>query len=159
MECKITELSNLIIKDGKMTATDVIDFIGKAMENEKPIKMVYRELYENAYGKKITRELADMWVKSMSITDGSERNNGIKWSLESASEVGNKIGFDWNKYSKIDFFVAMNMVYSDYFRSAKKYDLQNDSVYFAELAKDWLCDEDAPCDKLYKYYFNIICSC
>lgn len=44
----------------------------------------------------------------------------------------------------------MNMVYSDYYNS------KLGTVEYAELAKDWLCDEDIPGNKLLKYYYFVV---
>ena len=45
----------------------------------------------------------------------------------------------------ICFYVAMNMMYSDYYQPERKTDT------YAILAKDFLEDEDAPKDKLKRY--------
>lgn len=140
-----------------MTAGQVIDYIGMEMEKGAKTGDVYKSLYEKAYGHEITRELADTWVKSLEVSDGSDRGNGMKWSYEATTEAGNKIGIDWREVTKCEWYVVMNMMYSDYYRSAKYAEKQNDAMFFAHMAKDWIYDEDAPEDKLYRYYFAVIC--
>jgi hypothetical protein len=156
MSCKITDLAETIIKSDKMSATDIIDFIGSEMEDGATTTEVYHRLYKQAYGEKITKELADCFVKSMTVTDGTDRATGMKWNYDTSIEVGNKISIDWHKIDKIDFYIALNMMYSDYFTVAKSYDLQNDNLFFAKMAKAWLCDDDVASNKMYRYYFNVV---
>lgn len=48
-----------------------------------------------------------------------------------------------------NFYVVMNMMYSDYYNS--KFGVNE----YAELAKDWLDDEDISGNKLLKYYYFV----
>lgn len=141
-----------------MTAESIIEHLAESLDEcdcgEKEVE--YKELYETAYGSMITRELADMWVHAMDVTDGSDREHGQKWSMEQTTEYGNKVSMDWTKHSKCDFYIVMNMVYSDNFKTAKAVSMQDDPMFFARLSKDWLCDSDAGENKLYNYYFNVI---
>lgn len=109
-----------------------------------------------AYGETLNEEIIRDWVKSMKVTDGSDRENGQKWTVDQCYDVGNKIGIDWNKHSKYEWYAVINMVYSDSYKTAKSFGLQDDPIFFGRLAKDWLCDEDAGSDKLYNYYFSVI---
>lgn len=158
----LEKLTTQIIADSKMTAQEVLSHIAESYSNGKTPEEEFSCLYEEAYGRTITKSLAEHWVKSMAITDGSNetegsvRTNGQKWTMEEAYEVGTKVGIDWHKVDKISWYIVMNMMYSDYFATAKSVQQEASSVYFARMAKDWLCDEDAPADKLYRYYFYVI---
>lgn len=159
MTCKISELADSVIKADKMTVNEVIDFIGHEMETGSDVVETYHKLYEKAYGKVLTRDIAEKWVKSMAIPEmNSERTTGQKWGFETAVEVGNKVGMDWHEVSKIDFYVVLNMMYSDYYRTAKTIEKQNDGMFYANLAKEWLYDEDVinPENKLFNYYFHVV---
>ena len=152
----LEKLTTQIIADSKMTAQEVLAHIAESYSNGKTPEEEFSCLYEEAYGRTITKSLADHWVKMMSVTDGSERTNGLKWTMEDTYEVGTKVGVDWHKIDKISWYIVMNMMYSDYFATAKSVQQEASPVFFAHLAKDWLCDEDAPADKLYRYYFKVI---
>lgn len=102
------------------------------------------------------KELAEQIVKDMAVTDGSERENGQKWNIDQTSAVGSEIGIDWGKIPKLDFYVVMNMVYSDYYSVAEKIEYSDDSKFYAYMAKAWLCDEDVPSGKLFKYIFHVL---
>lgn len=153
---RLKKLIDTIIKDGKMNNDTVITHLISALDEEKDDVCEYKELYEEVYGHTLTRDIADDWVKSMAVTDNTERANGQKWTLEQTTDTGNKIAVDWSYFSKIDFYIAMNMMYSDFYKTAKSVNLAEDALFFARLARDWLCDEDASEDKLYNYYFSII---
>lgn len=152
----LEKLTTQIIADSKMTAQEVLTHIAESYSNGKTPEEEFSCLYEEAYGRTITKSLADHWVKMMTVTDGSERTNGQKWTMEETYEVGTKAGVDWHKIDKISWYIVMNMMYSDYFATAKSVQQEASPVFFAHLAKDWLCDEDAPADKLYRYYFKVI---
>ena len=77
----------------------------------------------------------------MKNKDGTD---GEHWKIEQTSQYA-------GNYDKYDFYVVMNMMYSDYFNP--KFD---ESTY-AQLAKDWLDDKDIE-DKLLNYYYYVVCS-
>ena len=92
----------------------------------------------------------------MSVTDNSSRENGQKWNMDQTSSIGAEVGVDWNKIAKINFYVVMNMMYSDFWRTAEKVEYEDDPKFYAYLAKDWLCDDDASSDKLFRYIFKVL---
>ncbi|MBO7614772.1 MAG: hypothetical protein J6T15_03655 [Bacilli bacterium] len=100
-----------------------------------------QELYELAYGKKLTKEMAKEWVSEMKPV-------GEHWTMEQTTNAMTGLGYN---FEGVDFYVVSNMMYNDY----------NDLVVENEelalrLAKDWLNDEDAKDDKLYCYWKNIV---
>ena len=98
----------------------------------------YREieckLYEIVEGKKLTLEKAQEWVKGMPE----------HWTMEETNSV-RKVNIP-----EIDFYVLMNMLYSDY------HDVIGDNLdTYIKLAMDWYNDADIPMDgseKLYCYW-------
>lgn len=140
-----------------MSAENIIRHIASAIDENICCSQEYKELYESAYGEKLSQEVLTEWVKSMAVTDGDEtRTNGQKWTLEQTTDVGNKLGIDWAKINKYEFYAVMNMEYSDRYKTAKKFGLENDPMYFGSSAKDWLCDTDVKDNKLYNYYFDVV---
>ena len=51
--------------------------------------------------------------------------------MENTTEYGNKVNIDWTRYSKVDFYIVMNMMYSDYYRTAKTINMASDNMFFA----------------------------
>lgn len=115
------------------------------------IKSLLLSYYVDKNGKVITSELAKSLVEDMAVTDGSNRENGEKWTMEETTEVGNKYNVDWNSISKCEWYLVMNMMYSDYYRTGKKRGL-TDYQFFADLATDWFADVDASPDKTFNYF-------
>lgn len=154
---ELKKLAESIVKDGKMTSDNVIKFLCDCMEKYE-CNDEYQQLYSLAYGKKINKTLAEIWVHSMAVTDGSGETDGEKWSLEETTDVGNssKLAIDWNKICKTDFYVVMNMCYSDFYSIARSVGMQDDPYFYGKMAKAWLMDEDVSGNKLYNYYFHVV---
>lgn len=108
----------------------------KATDTEK-----YREieckLYEILEGKRLNEEKAKQWVKSMKPE--------AKWSMEDVQSVKEKNNVEM---PLIDFYVLMNMLYTDYHQV-----IGEDLNMYINLSKAWYYDEDAPegAEKLYCY--------
>lgn len=153
---KLEHLIDSIKKSNRMNADEIIRHLAAAINEGKTAEDLSREMYVENYGHTLTNEIIVEWVKSMKVTDGSERDNGQKWNVDSTTEAGNKIGIKWDKINKYEFYGAMNMMYSDHYGTAEAYDHAGDPLFFARLAKDFLCDEDAGENKMFNYYFNVI---
>lgn len=52
----------------------------------------------------------------------------------------------------IDWYLVMNMVYNDYYNTARKYGMQGDTEFYFSLAKDFITDPDAGKHKVEKYF-------
>jgi hypothetical protein len=87
-----------------------------------------------------TKESAKHAVSKMKNKDGS---TGEHWSKDITDRVLESKGYDFNP---CDWYVALNMIYSDYYKAGR-----SDETYI-ELAYDFLADKDAPEDKMKKYY-------
>lgn len=138
---------NKIVQNGKQEDMEELgDIFSDVMYelkeyNEEDYKEYKSELYEMAFGKKISQEMADKWVKEMQPI-------GIHWTIEETTNAMQSLGYN---FDSVDFFVVANMMYNDY------YDLVKDDETLAlKLAKDWLDDKDAKEDKLYCYWKHII---
>ena len=107
---------------------------------------------QDAHGKKMTKEKAEKWVKHMR-TDG---HKGEMWTMEDAKELAKPYGITEGQ-ELIDFYAALNMVYSDYCEVAKEWGV-DDEEYFAALACAFLYDEDgkAPSEKIAAYYKYVV---
>lgn len=103
-----------------------------------------------ASGRSMTldKETAEEWMKSLKNEDGS---SGPHWTMDQTKQVMTKRGFDCDP---IEWWAAMNAVYSDYAKVAKKHNVNNIDFY-ADLAKAWLYDTDAVDGKAAAYYHFI----
>lgn len=95
-----------------------------------------------------TREIAEEWTSHMENEDGSK---GPHWTLDQAKQVMSQRGIECDP---LEFWVALCMMYSDYCKAAKKFDV-NSLDFYAYMAKAFLDDKDAPKDKLARYYVYI----
>lgn len=114
---------------------------------------LFMELYEEKFGKMLNREIAESIVKDFAVTDGSDHPNGEHWKYDDAKAMGDKIGVDWEKVSKCEFYTVLNMMYSDYGQTVKKHGLPDS--FIGELAKDWFMDADAEPDKTFNYFIHL----
>ena len=89
----------------------------------------------------LTEEQAVSYVKHMKHKDGSE---GEHWTLEQ-TKAYQASHSDYASIDPLDFYVAINMMYSDYFKPA--YTTDN----YASMAASFLNDVDAPSNKLERY--------
>lgn len=105
-------------------------------------------------GQPLTREKAEMWVQSM-MNEDPEREEGECWTLEEAKDIAKKMGMPTEGKKLIEFYAAINAMYSDYYKVAEKFGLVEDD-FFAELAKAFIEDKDAVKDKVAVYYDCIV---
>lgn len=109
------------------------------------------ERHEYMYGPHFNEECALKAVSKMQNEDGT---TGQHWTLTDTTSVASKYGisFDPHKYNKYDWYVALNMVYSDYYKLVMGAFHTADVKYFVELAKYWLDDKDIEEGKMWYYY-------
>ena len=138
-----TYLHNIDMAEHKDHIKDILDMLMCDIKdkNHDLYKHVKGELYEMAYGKKISEEMAKKWVENM-------KKVGMYWTLSETTNAMYDLGYD---HDKIDFFVVANMMKNDYENLTK-----DDDTLALKLAHDWLDDEDAQDDKLYEYWKYII---
>lgn len=98
----------------------------------------------------VTKEKAQEWVKEMKNSDGSE---GEHWSMDQIKTLRDKMGF--SQIDPMEFYVAINMMYSDYCAVAKKYNIDT-SEFYGHMAKAFIEDKDAVPGKLAKYFEIVV---
>ena len=94
---------------------------------------------------KLDKKLADEWVNSMLTADGYK---GKRWSQEQAKQIMTQHSINCDP---LEFYVVMNMMYSDYGKIAEELGMDN-ADFYAKMAKAFLDDEDAREGKLMLYY-------
>lgn len=114
---------------------------------------LFMELYREKFGDHINKEIAEEIVSGFAITDGSSRENGERWTFDEAKGLGEKLGADWEKISKAEYYIVLNNMYSDYYPTLKKHGLPE--TILGEFALDWFNDKDAEKDKTFKYFMHL----
>lgn len=145
--------------------TEAIDKLATALEKhegsllEKGFTILKSELAANMYeainGPHFDEEHAHYAVEGMENEDGTK---GPHWTVEETTSVANQMGINLKseKHNKWDWFVAMNMIYSDFYKAVVAMTGSANTKYFAELAKAWLCDKDISEGKMWHYYVYIL---
>lgn len=94
--------------------------------------------------------MAREWTSKMENEDGTK---GPHWNMEQIKKVMEQRNMTGDP---VEFWVAMNMMYSDYCKAAKKLGV-NTVDFYAEMARSFLDDKDAGApDKLTAYYEHIV---
>lgn len=103
-------------------------------------------IYEMAYGKVLTREMAEDWVSHMDPPS--------KWDFDTTSMV--KKQHNVNDIDDISFYVVMNMLHSDMSNVLGDGDNASSLMGYIQATKDWLHDKDASDEKLYNYWKYVV---
>ena len=98
---------------------------------------------------KIHERKAKEWADRMENEDGTV---GPHWTIEQTKQVAAQRGITCDP---IEFWLCMNMIYSDYFGVAKKLNI-NSTDFYAEMSKAFLDDKDAVPGKLYAYFEHVV---
>lgn len=97
----------------------------------------------------------ETWKSMMKNEDGTR---GAHFTGEQVKRACQKAEIDCEEFGEDVFCLALNMMYSDYCKVAKKYGVDVPE-YYADLAKAFLRDKDfdgKPEEKLYLYYKTIV---
>lgn len=131
--------------------TEALTKLGKAMDKhednllEKGFRILKSELCANVYeainGPHFDEEHAKYAVEGMENEDGSK---GPHWTVEETTSIANQMGINLKseKHNKWDWYVAMNMIYSDFYKAVVAITGGASTKHFAELTKAWICDKD-----------------
>jgi hypothetical protein len=95
------------------------------------------------------------WEDMLKNADGTK---GPHFNMEKVMQAAEKLGIKFNDFSEKEFCLTMNVMYSDYCRSIKKYVSPEDELLMcASMALDFLDDVDAPAasEKLTMYFHCI----
>lgn len=116
-------------------------------------RIIRTKAYEAEHGPHFNEEHARKAVNKMENEDGTR---GQHWSLEETTALANQYGIRLDeKINKYDWYVALNMVYSDYYRVIVNITGTNNTKFFVELAKAWICDKDIDEGKMWFYYIYL----
>jgi hypothetical protein len=118
----------------------------------------YARMDSRDYRKSPRLSKTDMhhWKQMMENEDGTR---GPHYDMQQIMSVAEKIGVRFDDFDEKEFCIAVNMMYSDYCKVAKKFVAPDKELaFFAELAKAFLEDEDGPeaSEKLALYFHCIV---
>lgn len=65
-------------------------------------------------------------------------------------------GMHRDVFDPLKFWLALNLMYSDYSKVAKKHNVGGSIDFYVDMAKAFLDDKDAGPDKLAKYYRFVV---
>lgn len=114
------------------------------------------EHYEHSYGPHFNEECAQKAVKKMENEDGTK---GPRWSVEETERLAQQFGVNLKgeKFNKYDWFVALNMIRSDFYRAIITITGNDNPKHFVELTKAWLNDKDIEEGKMWFYFRYVMC--
>lgn len=125
---KMTDDTNKFVESMRILHPAEVDKFLVDMENE----LCYPPL---------TEAEAKEYVSHMENKDGS---TGEHWTLEQVKDYM-KSHSEYSNLNPYDFYVAINMMYSDYFKPTTT------TETYAAMAKDFIDDKDAPKNKVVRY--------
>lgn len=99
--------------------------------------------------RKLDEHTAKKWAESMRHT--ADGGVGPHWTMEQTTQLLQQRGWP---FDRAEFYAVMNAVWSDYGKTAQKYGVDK-TDFWADLAHDWLADDDAKSNKAAIYYAEI----
>jgi hypothetical protein len=105
---------------------------------------------------RLSKEDMREWKKMLENADGTR---GAHYDMSQIMGVVDKLGIRFDDFSEAEFCMTVNMLYSDYCHTVKKYVPQEKALeFYACMAKDFLDDDDGPepWTKLMLYYHCIV---
>ena len=133
----IASNDNIKMEQLKEVLVDTIDYLKET--DPKKYHSIECRLYEIVEGKKLNEKKAKEWVGNMIPL--------ARWTMEETNKVREENKVD---IPAIDFYVLMNMLYTDYSKT-----LGDNAETYIKLSKDWYFDDDVSKDgseKLYCYW-------
>ena len=111
--------------------------------------------YEQEHGPHFDEVMAHKAVSKMENEDGSR---GPHWSIEETTALASQHGISLsNRFNRYDWYVALNMIYSDFYKVIVSISNSNNVRHFIEFAKAWLADKDIDEGKMWYYYVYVMC--
>lgn len=131
---------------------------GRDYEDERDYRRDRRD-YEDYGHERLELSKSDMheWKRRMINADGSK---GAHYEMQQIMSAAEKLGIKFHEYDEKEFCITVNMMYSDYCAVVNKHIPHEKALmFYAEMAKAYLEDEDGPegSEKLALYYHCIVC--
>lgn len=97
-----------------------------------------------------TEQDAKNWTSNFKNTDGT---TGPHWSIKQTEIVKTQRNIQWDQ---LEFWVAMNLVYSKYGEIFRTYGVRDQIFLYADIAYAFLNDKDASPGKLASYFTYVV---
>lgn len=126
----------------RMDDEDGMNNMDRADGHESPLRLSKEDMRE--------------WKRMLENADGTK---GAHYDMSQIMAVVDKLGIRFDEFSEAEFCMTVNMLYSDYCHTVKKYVPQEKALeFYACMAKDFLDDDDGPepWTKLMLYYHCIV---
>jgi hypothetical protein len=139
-------IDKIIEKGNKEDMEELSAILIKVVDNldDEKKEKVKKKLYEMAYGKVLTKEMAEEVVHNM-------KPYGEFWDIDATTEVKKQYGI--NNITDVDFYVVMNMIYNDDKETIDRFVVEEHKLdMYVGLAKDFVLDVDGKKDKVYDYF-------
>lgn len=106
--------------------------------------------YEQEHGPHFDEVMAHKAVSKMENEDGSR---GPHWSIEETTALASQHGISLsNRFNRYDWYVALNMIYSDFYKVIVSISNSNNVRHFIEFAK--MISEEISQGNRYFIYYN-----
>lgn len=136
-------------RDGEYCLAKGLSMIAEEEKSHWEYIHDYLEGHKISGGDDFDSATAMEWMHNINNADGSI---GAHWPLDHIKQVMAQKDIDMDP---VELWVAVNMMYADYYPVAKAMNMNNIGFYW-ELAKCFLEDEDAVKDKLAAYYHSVV---
>lgn len=152
LKAELEHLEEKVEKTGKLSSQEIqyVNILTNSLMNLKKIDTDYdTDKIEN-----IGNDYISQWIGVMENENGER---GSYWTKAETTDVAKNYGITFDTITEDDWYLTMNMIYSDQSEIAKKYGVDSIS-YYVDLAKQWLWDKDTKQGKckLMSYYKNIV---
>lgn len=143
-----------IVDEGKQSEMEKLsDILSEVIDlikdyDEETYKKYKTDIYEMAYGKRLTDEMKKEWVNNMRPTG--------QWSLKQVEYIVSEYDSD---IPILSMYVIMNMLSSDMGNVFNFGDDRQNIEKYVQASLDWYYDEDAKHtqeEKLYCYWKNVV---
>ena len=104
----------------------------------------------NRSAEKMDKATAEEWMRNLKNADGT---TGAHWTIEQCKQVMQQHNMNCDP---VEFWVAMNTLYSDLCKVNEKHGIRNIDYYVDAACAFWLYDNDAVKDKETAYYHYIV---
>lgn len=150
----IKKMIQKIVDDGDRhemeELSDILEDVTKMVRDydEKEGKKIEMQLYEMAYGKRLTDDMKREWVEQM--------RPSARWTEEEAMQIASDYGIEMPYLS---FYVLINKMYSDERKAFEDDDEQSTLRRYIDGANGWYYDSDTTNTeeaKLFCYWMYIV---
>jgi hypothetical protein len=138
-------MKHITVENVEKEMTELLDEAPMTCANLEKFVLLARTMeYMGKVHKEFTEEDAKEWAKHM--------NPPARWTMDQTTAVMQQRGYN---HKPCEFWVVMNMLASDYGKTAAKYGVDKPE-FWADLTCDFIGDADAVDGKVGRYWRDIV---